>query len=92
MSSRFTTFLLLLLLLLIIIMGKKLVWAAAPGIACLLQLSDCSFVVLVLGFSVPSSFCQLLLTRPRLFYSPQESLVVVVVVAGAILELQHYSY
>jgi len=50
MSSRFTTFLLLLLLL-IIIMGKKLVWAAAaPGIACLLQLSDCSFVVLVLGF------------------------------------------
>jgi hypothetical protein len=48
MSSRFTTFLLLLLL--IIIMGKKLVWAAAPGIACLLQLSDCSFVVSVLGF------------------------------------------
>jgi hypothetical protein len=92
MSSRFTTFLPPLL---IIIMGKNLVWAAAPGIDCSLQLSDCSFVVLVLEFFFPFSFCQLLLTRPRLFYSPQESLVVVVVVvvvAGAILERQRYSY
>jgi hypothetical protein len=50
MSSRFTTFLPPPQPLLIIIMGKKLVRAAAPGIDCLLQLSDCSFVVLVLEF------------------------------------------
>lgn len=59
MSSRFTTFLLLLLLL-IIIMGKKLVRVAAPGIACLLQLSGlrfCGFGFEVVFFLLPSVSC-----------------------------------